>query len=263
MKKIIFSTLITTSILFAGDYTNSIGMKFKKIPSGSFLMGTATKSTADCPKDNPFTSPNEYSDCVDSRTESVNRNEIPQHKVTLKGFYMAEAEVTQGQWYAVMGNNPAHFKTGNPNMPVEQVSWYDAQNFIKKLNAKEHTTKYRLPSEEEWEYTARAGTTTKWFCGDNENCLNSIAVYNTSSPRPVKSKKPNKWGIYDMHGNVYEWTSSWYSNNYNQNRKKEYKVKRGGGWYNSAYYTRSAIRSYYSPTNTDDDLGFRLVRTLP
>jgi formylglycine-generating enzyme required for sulfatase activity len=259
MKKIILSTFVASSFLFAGDFTNSIGMVFKEIPSGSFLMGTARQSTADCPKDNPFTSLNEYNDCLRSRIGNINIDETPQHKVTLQGFYMAETEVTQGQWYEVMGNNPANFKTGNPDMPVEQVSWNDAKEFIKKLNAKEGTDKYRLPTEEEWEYAARAGTTTEWYCGDNESCVSSIAVYDTSAPKPVKSKKPNAWGLYDMSGNVWEWTESCLTDDYNSTKQCNYKVFRGGGSNSNTSGSRSANRGFDSPGGRSENLGFRLI----
>lgn len=259
MKKITFLTLIISSVLFAGNFTNSIGMKFKEIPAGSFIMGVAVLSIANCPKDNPSTTTNEYEDCVHSRIESMGKT--PAHKVNVKSFYMAETEVTQGQWYEVMGNNPAHFKTGDPNMPVENVSWNDAQNFIKKLNAKENTDKYRLPTEEEWEYAARAGTTTKWYCGDDEGCVSSIAVHKTSSPQPVKSKKPNAWGLYDMGGNVWEWTDSWYRDNYDAERAQKYKAIRGGSWYNSASSTRLESYNGILPGDRSSIIGFRLLRT--
>lgn len=260
MKKIILSTFVASSFLFAGDFTNSIGMKFKDIPAGSFTMGTQTQSTADCPKDNPFTNQNEREDCVSSRTGSVDTSETPAHRVNVTSFYMSETEVTQGQWYEVMGDNPAKFKAGDANMPVEQVSWGDAKSFIKKLNAKEGGDKYRLPTEEEWEYAARAGTSTKWYCGDNESCVSSIAVYDTSSTKPVKSKKPNAWGLYDMSGNVWEWTDSCYTQDYNKGCYNNNKVVRGGRWSGDASYTRSAIRGYDSPDNRDYYLGFRLLR---
>ncbi|WP_367182076.1 formylglycine-generating enzyme family protein [Sulfurimonas sp.] len=261
MKKIIFSTLVASSFLFAADYTNSIGMVFKEIPSGSFMMGTPTLSTADCPKDNPFTAPNEYNDCVSSRTRNVNNNETPVHSVTVASFYMSETEVTQGQWYEIMGDNPANFKTGNVNMPIELVSLDDTKIFIKRLNAKEGGDKYRLPTEEEWEYAARAGTTTKWSCGDSESCVSSIAVYNTTSPKPVKSKKPNAFGLYDMSGNVWEWTESCWTSNYNSGKDCEYKVMRGGGWSsNNADCIRSAYRGTNTPSSRTGKDGFRLLR---
>ena len=174
---------------------------------------------------------------------------------------MATTEVTQGQWYEIMGNNPAQFKNGNPNMPVEEVSWYDAQNFIKKLNKKEKTTKYRLPTEEEWEYAARAGSKGKWCFGNSENQLRNYAWYDGSSTHPVAKKKANKFGLYDMHGNVWEWTSSWYSKNYNSTREHEYKVLRGGSWSYLARNTRSAIRYFDSAAYRSISGGFRLART--
>lgn len=256
MKKIILSTFVASSFLFAGDFTNSIGMVFKDIPAGSFMMGTPTPN---CPKDNPFTSQNEYKDCMIKFSE----DETSQHKVTLKGFYMAESEVTQGQWYEIMGDNPAKFKTGNPNMPVEQVNWYDAKEFIKKLNQKEGTDKYRLPTEDEWEYAARAGTTTNWYCGSNESCLNSIAWYssNSESAHPVKSKKPNAWGLYDMSGNVFEWTVTCLTEDYNEEHCEKIKTIRGGSWDRTASNSRSAYRiSNVIPELHGSDIGFRLIR---
>lgn len=260
MKKIILSTFVASSFLFAGDFTNSIGMKFKDISAGSFTMGTATQSTADCPKDNSFTVTNEYNDCVSSRTGSISKSEAPAHRVSVNSFYMAETEVTQGQWYEIMGNNPAKFQNGSADMPVEEVSWDDAKSFIKKLNVKEGGDKYRLPTEEEWEYAARAGTTTKWYCGDNESCVSSVAVYNTSAPEPVKSKKPNAWGLYDMSGNVWEWTDSCYTKDYNKECYYNNKVIRGGSWCFNASDTRSANRTNISPDSSLFNLGFRLLR---
>ena len=256
MKKSTLTLLTLASLAFAGDYTNSIGMKFKEIPAGSFTMGTQRPN---CNENDPFTDPKKIEKCK----SQVHKSETPAHKVTLNGFYMGETEVTQGQWYAVMGNNPSHFKTGNRNMPVEKVSWDDAKEFISRLNSKEGTDKYRLPTEEEWEYAVRAGTTTKWYCGDNESCMNSIAVYDTGSPSPVKSKKPNKWGLYDMSGNVWEWTDSCYTEDYNKGCYKNYKVIRGGGCSGNAYNesARSAYRNYESPDYRGDNLGFRFLRT--
>lgn len=254
MNKHVISLALLSALACAGDYTNSIGMKFKEIPAGSFTMGTPTPN---CPKDDPFTDRNEYQECANS----VSRDETPAHRVSVNGFYMAETEVTQGQWYEVMGNNPAKFKTGDRNMPVEQVSWDDAQAFIRALNAREGTSKYRLPTEEEWEYAARAGTTTKWYCGDNESCVSSIAVYDTSSPRSVKSKNPNRWGLYDMSGNVWEWTESCYTETYNSGCYKNYKSARGGSWFVIADGTRSANRYDSTPDNRYYLIGFRLLRT--
>lgn len=253
MKKIILSTFVVSSFLFAGDFTNSIGMVFKEIPSGSFIMGTPTPN---CPKDNPFTEKNEFDECLGS----INKNETPAHRVNVSSFYMGETEVTQRQWYEVMGNNPAKFKTGSPDMPVEQVSWYDAKEFISRLNQKEGGNKYRLPTEEEWEYAARAGTTTKWYCGDNESCVSSIAVYSTNAPKPVKSKKSNAWGLYDMSGNVWEWTDSCWRDDYSEECFQDYKVNRGGCWVNYVFNTNSASRTLNAPDLRDMGRGFRLLR---
>ena len=225
------------------------------------MMGTVVSSIANCPKDKPFTAPNEYDECVSSRTGSVRKDETPAHSVTVASFYMSETEVTQGQWYEIMGDNPAKFKTGNPNMPVETVSWDDAQKFISRLNQKEGGNKYRLPTEEEWEYAARAGTTTKWYCGNSESCVNSIAVYGTDSPKPVKSKKPNAFGLYDMSGNVWEWTGSCWKSDYNSRQDCGRYSNRGGSWFSLADGTRSAYRDYgFTPDDPMYNVGFRLLR---
>ena len=254
MKKAFLTLALSAMFCFSGDYTNSIGMKFKEIPSGSFVMGTQAPN---CPKDNPFTEKNEYEECMNS----IDKSELPAHKVTLSGFYMQETEVTQEQWYVIMGNNPVKFKTGNENMPVEQVSWDDVKVFIKNLNAKEGTNAYRLPTEEEWEYAARAGTTTKWYCGDDESCANSIAVYRNNKPSPVGTKKTNAWGLYDMSGNVWEWTESCCTNNYNSAKDCSRRSIRGGSWDGVAGNTRSANRYNYSPDSREYYIGFRLLRT--
>lgn len=261
MTKTLLSLTLLSALIYGGDYTNSIGMKFKDIPSGSYTMGTSVPSTANCPKDDPFTSRNEHDDCVRNLTRNISKDEIPAHRVSVDGFYLGETEVTQGQWYEVMGNNPSKFKTGDQNMPVEQVSRDDVQRFISRLNDREGTSKYRLPTEEEWEYAARAGTTSKWYCGDSESCVGSIAVYNTYSPRSVKSKEPNGWGLYDMSGNVREWTESCWRKDYNSSEDCIYGSNRGGSWYGNANDTRSAKRNDTAPVVRYYTIGFRLLRT--
>lgn len=263
MKKALLATLAAATMLFSADYTNSIGMKFKDIPAGSFVMGTKTPN---CPKDNPFTKENEYEKCANS----ISKRESPAHTVSVKSFYIAETEVTQGQWYEIMGDNPSKFKTGDPSMPVEMVSWDNAKEFVRRLNYKENTDKYALPTEVQWEYAARAGTTTTWYCGDNISCVASIAVYNTQSPKPVKSKKPNKWGLYDMSGNMWEWVEDCWSENYNSaptnaetpsTENCQYRTLRGGGFNFLALNARSADRKSDRPDNRDVNLGLRLLRT--
>ena len=169
-------------------------------------------------------------------------------------FYLGKYPVTQQQWEAVMGNNPSNFKGGS--LPVETVSWDDAQIFIHKLNQLSGKKLYRLPTEAEWEYACRAGTTSEYYFGDDASQLGEYAWFGGNSGQtthPVGQKKPNEWGLYDMAGNVWEWTDSWYDSS------RSYRVIRGGSWFPSAVFCRSARRSYYSPDDRNDDVGFRLV----
>ncbi|MFM7577062.1 MAG: formylglycine-generating enzyme family protein, partial [Microcystaceae cyanobacterium] len=162
-----------------------------KIPAGSFMMGT---DEAEVKRLNQEFSTDWYN-C-----------ELPQHRVILQEFYLGKYPVTQEQYQAVMGNNPSRFKD-NPKNPVEQVSWDDAKAFCQKLQ--ELTGKsFRLPTEAEWEYACRAGTQTRYYFGDDESQLGDYAWYNANSDsktHPVGQKKPNAWGLYDTHGNVWEW----------------------------------------------------------
>jgi formylglycine-generating enzyme required for sulfatase activity len=193
----------------------------------------------------------------------------PVHKVEIKqAFYLGKFEVTQKQYQAIMGNNPSHFK--GENRPVENVSWNDAQAFIKKLNDKEgKSNKYRLPTEAEWEYAARANTSTKWSFGDNESDLKEYAWYrenSNSETHEVGQKKPNGFGLFDMHGNVWEWTCSDYGK-YSENNHLECSSKnnankslRGGSWYAYAECCRSSSR--LSRSNRYGSNGFRLALFL-
>ncbi|MGB3460215.1 MAG: SUMF1/EgtB/PvdO family nonheme iron enzyme [Halobacteriota archaeon] len=221
---------------------NSIGMKFSLIPAGKFYMGSE-----------------EFDD------------EKPVHKEKVNNpFYLGTYPVTQAEWKAVMGDKPSAFK--GDNRPVEQVSWDDVQGFIKKLNEKEGTDKYRLPSEAEWEYACRAGTTTRYSFGDDESELDDYAWYDKNSDtetHPVGHKKPNPWGLYDMHGNVWEWVQDEWHNSYDgaptdgsawENGDGADRVIRGGGWDGSAGDCRSAIRDRLDLRDRDYALGFRLLR---
>ncbi len=196
-------------------------------------------------------------------------DEKPVHRVCVDDFYICKYEVTQGEWKEIMGNNPSNFQKGD-DYPVESVSWDDVQAFIKKLNEKSGMN-YRLPTEAEWEYAARAGTTTKWYCGDDERCLDSIAWYEANSKsetHPVGTKQPNKLGLYNMCGNVWEWCRDWYGSEYYKNspvndptgpETGSGRVVRGGGWDGRARYCRSSYRSYGVPSYDLYNLGFRLV----
>ncbi len=171
-------------------HTNSIGMKFVLKPAGTFMMGS--------PSNEPLR----------------NNNEI-QHKVTISPpYYLQTTEITQGQWKMIMGNNPSSFANCGDDCPVEKVSWNDAQEFIRKLNQKENTSKYRLPTEAEWEYAVRSGgKDEKWAGTSDELKLKNYAWYDHNSTKkthPVGQKRPNGLGLYDMTGNVFEWCQDWY-----------------------------------------------------
>ncbi len=240
------------------------GIEFVWLPAGSFMMGSEKYD-----------------------------GEKPVHRVTIgEGFYMGKYEVTQAQWQAVMGNNPSNFK--GENLPVEQVSWDDAVSFVARLNGQNDGYTYRLPTEAEWEYAARAGTT-----GDYAGDLDAMAWYGNNSGRTrldaagilrtdssnyykritenggqthaVGSKLPNAFGLFDMHGNVWEWCQDWYHDNYASaptdgsawlsGGEQKYRVLRGGSWDYSAGSLRSASRSYDSPDSRlrFDVIGFRVV----
>jgi len=205
-----------------------------------------------------------------SDEEGRSSTEGPVHHVNIGyAFYMGRYEVTQKQWRETMGDNPSHFK--GDDLPVEGVTWDDVQEFIKKLNEEEGTNKYRLPSEAEWEYACRAGTTTRYSFGDSESKLGDYAWYTENSDKkthPVGQKKPNSWGLYDMHGNVKEWVLDRWHDSYDGapadgsawEGDSAYRVKRGGSWGSSARYCRSAYRYRGGPLNRESYLGFRLLK---
>ena len=231
------------------DYTNSIGMEFMKIPAGEFMMGS--------PSDE------------EGRYDGAG----PVHKVTIEeSYYLGKYEVTQEQWREVMGSNPSNFK--GDDLPVEKVSWNDVQEFIEKLNEMEGTDEYRLPSEAEWEYACRAGTFTRYSFGDDESKLGDYAWYGKNSgleTHPFGQMKPNPWGLYDMHGNVWEWCQDRWHDDYDgspsdgsawEDGSSSFQVVRGGGCNYYADYCRSANRDWFDPGNRDINLGFRVLRKL-
>ncbi len=255
-----------------GDtFTNSLGMTFVRIPAGTFMMGSPDDELG------------------------AYRREWPRHQVTLtQDFYMMTTEVTQAQWEAVMGSNPAYFDSCGGNCPVEMVSWNDVQDFIMALNSMDGRT-YRLPTEAEWEYAARAGTTTAFYNGGITNeswctpldpnldqigwyCGNSGVTYSgcydlsiwggpaCAGTHPVAQKQPNAWGLYDMSVNVWEWCQDWYGNyptgaviDPTGPAEGTFRVLRGGGWSTLARYCRSAYRDFPSPSYWNFHIGFRLA----
>jgi formylglycine-generating enzyme required for sulfatase activity len=212
------------------------------VPGGSFLMGSP-------------------------ESEANRRSaEGPQRQVTVPSFYIGKYEVTQAQWGAVMGGNPS--KSKSDDLPVETVSWEDAKEFCRKLSQMAGE-EYRLPTEAEWEYACRARTTGA-FAGD----LEGMAWYVKNSgarTHPVGQKQPNAFGLYDMHGNVWEWCEDNWHNSYNSaptdgsawvdiSAISSARVFRGGGWYFHDVLCRSADRSYGVPDFRNGYIGFRIVR---
>lgn len=225
--------------------TNSIGMELVPIPGGSFTMGGDPAGGA--------------------------ASELPPHTVQVAPFYLGKFEVTQAQWQAVMGDNPSSYK--HPQRPVDQVTWLQAQSFIERLNRLEGTTLYRLPSEAEWEYAARAGTTAKWSFGDDASQLGRFAWFGQQGDigtRPVGRGMPNPWGLFDMYGNVWEWVQDCWHDNYDGAPREgtiwsggdcSLRMLRGGGWNSPAAYARSAVRGSYAPQMNDPADGFRIARS--
>ena len=227
---------------------NRIGMELVLIPAGSFRMGG------------------------DKVNEQAEDHENPRHMVKFGGaFLMGKYAVTQMQWSEIMETNPSEFL--DDLRPVERVSWHDVQAFIRKLNAKEDTNAYRLPTEAEWEYAARAGSENAYTFGSDTNTLNQYAWYQKNSEgqsHPVGQLNPNAWGLYDMHGNVHEWCQDWFDRNYYSQSpsidplgpaKGLAKALRGGDWGSEDWYCRCASRSLRSPDRRSNRLGFRLVRS--
>ena len=218
-------------------WSNSLGMEFVPIPAGTFTMG--------------------------SDARDADADEKPCHRVTLsQSFYLAVTEVTQAQWKDVMGGNPSRFQ--GDDLPVDQVSWNEAKAFIRKLNAREGTSRYRLPTEAEWEYASRAGTSE-----DRHGDLSAFGWFDPNSEgrtHPVGQKQPNAWGLHDMLGNVYEWCEDWkgaYPRGHVTDprgpRQGSARVARGGSWFVHANRTRSFFRDAFNPKHHFADMGFRIA----
>ena len=230
------------------------GMEFVLIPAGTFMMGSP---------------PDELGRWGDELL----------HKVTIsKPFFMQTTPVTQAQWKDIMWNNSSRFFSFGDAHPVENVSWHDSQEFIARLNKKENTDKYRLPTEAEWEYAARAGSTTAFANGDitepngldpNLDKMGWFKDNSNEHTHSVGQKQPNAWGLYDMHGNVWEWCQDWLESyedgsmaNSRSSTEGIYRVLRGGSWISTVRSCRSAFRFGDNPHDRSIDAGFRLVKDI-
>ncbi|MBD2360448.1 formylglycine-generating enzyme family protein [Anabaena minutissima FACHB-250] len=238
---------------FVEDLGNGVSLEMVQIPGGTFKMGS------------PAGEAKRYSE------------ESPQHQVKVPGFFMGKYAVTQEQYQAIMGINPSNFK--GEKRPVEKVSWDDAVEFCQKLSQKTGRT-YRLPSEAEWEYACRAGTTTPFYFG--ETITTDLVNYDGNYPYGSAPKgeyrqqttnvgifPPNSFGLYDMCGNIWEWCLDVYNDNYQgattdgsawlNGRDKNSKLLRGGSWYHFSWHCRSANRPYLIHTFRNYPVGFRVV----
>jgi formylglycine-generating enzyme required for sulfatase activity len=227
------------------------GLRFVRIDAGEFTMGSPA-------------------------SEIGHRPDETEHRVRItRAFFMSTTEVTQRQWSAIMGTAPSHFR-GDPDAPVEQVTWYDTREFIRRLN-ETADRRFRLPTEAEWEYACLAGSTSAYNVGDSLSSAH--ANYDARYPSPgqpigtfrgrttrVASYAPNAWGLYDMHGNVWEWCEDEYcpyppsmSVNPRGRCGSPFRVIRGGSWYFNADSARSALRYTHEPHLKGFSIGFRIV----
>ncbi|SEA76955.1 Formylglycine-generating enzyme, required for sulfatase activity, contains SUMF1/FGE domain [Thiothrix caldifontis] len=238
--------------LFMGFTYKGVRQDFRWIEPGTFLMGS--------PED-----------------EAERRSNEIQHEVTLsKGFWLANTAVTQSLWETVMGNNFSRFK--DKNHPVDNVSWNDAQAFISKMNSMKEELQLSLPTEAQWEYACRAGTSTPFYLGEQINSeranFNGTTPYNNGRESEFRQQTvevgtlhPNDWGLYEMHGNVQEWCQNWFSNYPVQPslidpigpETGEHRVLRGGSWFSNGSGCRAAYRDYGSPTYRSGGYGFRFT----
>lgn len=257
-----YSTLPAKYAKLPKKITNDLGMEFVLIPPGTFKMGS--------PEGEPGHQERELL-----------------HQVTLtRPFYMQATEVTLGQWHKIMGTRwLAAKRPGGPNSPVVQVSWFQAEQFIYKLNHQGEAS-YRLPTEAEWEYAARAGNQGSFPWGEGIDCNRAMYANNSlkrhdcqnyyksrglplDGAAPVKSFPPNAWGLYDMAGNVWEWVADWLGpyptgpvSDPQGPVNGEWRVRRGGSWFGVPHHLRSANRNFAHPASKYNTLGFRLVKEI-
>ncbi len=269
-------TISASAVLAAPDYsslpaqyaklphkiTNDLGMEFVLIPPGTFMMGSP-------------------------QSEPGHQDREVLHQVTItRPYYLQTTEVTLKQWQEVMGARwLAAQRPGGPDYPVVQVSWFQAEQFIAKLNQGGQAV-YRLPTEAQWEYAARAGGSSAYPWGGGIDCNRAMYANNSlkahdcqkyylsrglpaDGPAPVKSFPPNAWGLYDMAGNAWEWVSDWLApypkgpvTDPQGPASGDWRVRRGGSWFGVAHYLRSANRNFAHPASKYNTLGFRLVKEV-
>lgn len=220
---------------------NGVSFKMIRVDGGTFTMGATSEHDSD-----------------------ANGKEKPAHQVTLSSYYIGETEVTQELWQAVMGSNPSYFS--GSRKPVEEVSWDDCQEFIRKLNSLTGQS-FRLPTEAEWEFAARGGNKSRGYAGSNT--IDNVAWYwenSNSQTHNVANKTANELGLYDMSGNVWEWCQDWYGSYTSSSQTNptgplsgSRRVRRGGSWFDSAGRCRVSYRSYFTPADGSGDLGLRLA----
>ena len=240
-----FATTVNSFSSMIPSSAKALNLEFVFIQAGTFQMGS-----------------------------TVFDDEQPIHTVHIRQpFYLGKYPVTQAQWGAVMDYNPSHFQE-NPRQPVENVSWEEVQVFIERLNTREGQRTYRLPTEAEWEFAARAGSTTNYCFGNDRHQLRQYAWYEANARRqthPVGRLKPTPWGLYDIYGNIGEWVQDWYDGTAYANPSRLasqrssialYRVVRGGGWDCYLGDCRSASRNVELPNGRRNNIGFRLLRQL-
>jgi formylglycine-generating enzyme required for sulfatase activity len=232
------------------DLGGGVKLEMVLIPAGEFMMGSPDSD------------------------KGAAQDEKPCHRVRItKPFYMGKYPVTQEQWMVLMGENPSYFK--GPKNPVEEVSWDDCLRFLRRLNEKVGGGKFQFPTEAQWEHACRAGSTTKYCFGEDESGLGEYAWYDKNSsgkPHPVGEKKPNAWGLYDMHGNIWQWCADWYDSGYYAHSSTDdpagpaagtARVSHGGSWFSPARSARSANHGRIEPEHRGSHLGFRVSLAPP
>jgi formylglycine-generating enzyme required for sulfatase activity len=253
--------LVLSGACRAGDVIeNFLGMRFVRIPAGEFIMGAGESDAA-------------RQEITKPGTGDV-RDESPAHRVAVSApFYLGETEVTQGAWLKVMENRPGPEDSWSrpdwERLPVSDVSWYMAARFAEELGKLDHDYSYRLPSEAEWEYAARAGSTGLWPVPFDKLKDNAWFINNSGDvPHPVATRKPNAFGLYDMLGNVWEWVADWYAtDSYAHSAAVDpvgpdegvARVRRGGSWHCEANLVRPGYRAADTPDTAWPVLGFRVV----